>query len=259
MTNRVAIKSCRSRIRPTLRSQIPVSKNPDQQLVKQCTGTREKSLIETSGSYAELQVWKATETQETMRTSWCLPATSVSARTPGNAFQRQYCPKIQEQIITGESNPNPQTTALNQLVSPSCLCEDATRHRISMPHAHSTKRSQLQLLGYRDSSVRRKAVSCRRAHTGRAPPYMNKYGWCSTGFQLLEFQTTYVSPSLCGLHAVMYYSHEAHTQTIRLHMIKTNSRFANSHQLASACNWGTAACIKMHLTSLLSCQSCLMT
>jgi len=203
MTNRVVIKSCRSRIRPTLRSQIPVSKNPDQQLVKQCTGTREKSLIETSGSYTELQVWKATQTQETMRTSWCLPATSVSARTPGIAFQRQYCPKIQEQITAAESNPNPQTKAVNQLVSPSCLCEDATRHRMSMPHAHFTKRSQLQLLGYRDSSVRRKAVSCRRAHRGRAPPYMNKYGWCSTGFPLLEFLRTYVSHSLCGLHAVM--------------------------------------------------------
>jgi hypothetical protein len=141
MTNRVTIKSCRSRIRPTLGSQIPVSKNPDQQLVKQCTGTWEKSLIETSGSSAELQVWKATQTQETMRTSWCLPATSVSARTPGIAFQRQCCPKIQEQITVAESNPNPQTTALNQLVSPSCLCEDATRHRNPMPHVHSTKRS----------------------------------------------------------------------------------------------------------------------
>jgi hypothetical protein len=114
MTNRVAIKSCRSRIRPTLRSQIPVSKNPDQQLVKQCTGTREKSLIETSGSYTELQVWKATQTQETMRTSWCLPATSVSARTPGIAFQRQYCPKIQEQITAAEST---QTLKLRRWTS----------------------------------------------------------------------------------------------------------------------------------------------
>ncbi|CAK9201470.1 unnamed protein product [Sphagnum troendelagicum] len=52
-----------------------------------------------------------------MRTSWCLPATSVSARTPGIAFQRQYCPKIQEQITAAESNPNPQTTVPNQLVS----------------------------------------------------------------------------------------------------------------------------------------------